>query len=1015
MKRIFILIVFFSLTIDSIHSQELSDLIQKGNELLFKGQLNESILHFQQALHVVSQEENGERLAEVHNKLAKAYCITFQLDSATHHAKEAQKLSRSQRNTNAKEEANALDNLGEILFVQRKSEEAYRLYLQAFELRKKQNPADSLDIAISYYKLGSTLQSQSKYEEADNYLQKVLKIDLEEIPEAILLKADTYESLGYIAYDNGRAVEALDYFQKGLEVAQKIFEENDPYFSDVYNQIGLVYSFKKQSQESLNYYQKALSISIENYGIDGHPSQPKIHYNMGTSYRQKGDVEKALFYTKKALNKGIEIFGDQHEVLFYPYSQMGQIYGDERGIPFLKKALAIFKGREDENPLVISHLYEYLAEVYYNIGDLEKALLNGEKALQIRLDAFGEKNVHSIRSRNHITLFLIELKHFDEALKYNEIAINLNDDEIFDEDLLLESVRIKSDIHFQLYRQSKQKLDLEKSMELNEQVLELIKSIRRKNRNFDDKIRFSETAKSVYANAIRFSLLASSEEEKMMEDSFLYSEKSRSNLLKESVRNTDAKRATNIPSQFLERETELNTQIAELASKIVKESYKKESDVSVVLKMNAEILDLRASRDSLIRRMEIEFPDYYQYKYQSENISVSSVQEKLPDNTSLVEFFKWENTLYTFVINKESFHVEESNVDGIEEKIQEFTTRIVEKDQLGFSQVSKDLYDLLIKPIDSYFVGDQLIIVPDESLWNLHFDLLLTGDTNQENPNYLLNQYAISYANSATLLFRESMNRKSGKSKEECLAFSYSSSQQEASVMSLQTLRNSEVDLPGTRKEVRELSEVFGGTYYYGSDANEKNFKDKAHQYQLIHLALHGEIDHLNPTNSKIYFTDLEGENFEDNTLYAHELYAMDIPADLVVLSACDTGAGKVNKGEGILSLGSAFQSAGVESLLLSKWQISDKTTPEIMKFFYQNLSKGMNKSKALQKAKLQFLETSDVFNEAPFYWGSFYVLGDITPIEQGMDGNEILILMGLLSLITFIFLIWRRKSAKVQ
>ncbi len=176
-------------------------------------------------------------------------------------------------------------------------------------------------------------------------------------------------------------------------------------------------------------------------------------------------------------------------------------------------------------------------------------------------------------------------------------------------------------------------------------------------------------------------------------------------------------------------------------------------------------------------------------------------------------------------------------------------------------------------------------------------------------------------------------------------------------------------------------------------------------------MALHGEIDHVNPKYSKIYFTDSKEGVKEDNMLFGHELYALNIPADLVVLSACNTGSGKVNKGEGVLSLGNAFQYAGAESLLLSRWEISDKTTPDIIKYFYQNLAEGMIKSKALQKAKIQFLDNSDTFQSAPFYWGSFYLLGNIDPISIETSSTNYVLIFSLI-LGGFILVILIRRVA---
>ncbi len=165
----------------------------------------------------------------------------------------------------------------------------------------------------------------------------------------------------------------------------------------------------------------------------------------------------------------------------------------------------------------------------------------------------------------------------------------------------------------------------------------------------------------------------------------------------------------------------------------------------------------------------------------------------------------------------------------------------------------------------------------------------------------------------------------------------------------------------------------------------------------LEHLALHGEVNHKDPKQSKLYFTKVK-DSIEDNYLYAHELFTLKLPAELAVLSACETGSGEIATGEGIMSIGNAFQYAGTKSLLLSSWKVSDQVAPELMKLFYQNLENGLTKPKALQKAKLDYLENTSSIRANPFYWGSFYIIGDISPIDIG--GNNTFAFLGITLLI---------------
>ncbi len=279
---------------------------------------------------------------------------------------------------------------------------------------------------------------------------------------------------------------------------------------------------------------------------------------------------------------------------------------------------------------------------------------------------------------------------------------------------------------------------------------------------------------------------------------------------------------------------------------------------------------------------------------------------------------------------------------------------------------------------------------------------------------YLLRKHVISYANSANLLFTDTYSHHTPNKLKECLAFSFSGNKhQEAYAVQLAELRNRTDDLPGTRKEIRAIADIIDGKYFYGTQANEANFKENVSQYSILHLALHGEVNNEHPENSKLYFTK-SNDSLEDDQLYGHELFALTIPAELTVLSACNTGTGKIAKGEGIMSLGNAFQYAGTKSLLLSNWEISDQTTPELMKYFYANLKTGMNKAKALQQAKLKYLNTAHINYMHPFYWSGFYLVGNSDPITLSTN-NTLYWIFGILTccviLVLGVFLYRKRMN----
>jgi CHAT domain-containing protein len=276
-----------------------------------------------------------------------------------------------------------------------------------------------------------------------------------------------------------------------------------------------------------------------------------------------------------------------------------------------------------------------------------------------------------------------------------------------------------------------------------------------------------------------------------------------------------------------------------------------------------------------------------------------------------------------------------------------------------------------------------LKIIPDGIAWNIPFSLL--GEEKSGGHNYLGHRinmvYLYSFEHQRLLPARKLHNNN------KVLAFSFSQQDvsDEKALASFATFRDLKGDLPGTSLEIREISKVWEGDYYFSGLANEANFKKVCGNYQIIHLAVHGAFDEFDPDQSRLIFVSNKAE---DGNLHAYEIYNLSLNAQLAVLTACNSGAGKITSGEGLISLGRAFALAGVNSLLLSRWEVSDATAPIIMKYFYEGLKEKLPKSEALRQAKMKFLRLhADNITSAPYYWDSFYVLGDDEPVQ----GNSFL------------------------
>jgi CHAT domain-containing protein len=226
------------------------------------------------------------------------------------------------------------------------------------------------------------------------------------------------------------------------------------------------------------------------------------------------------------------------------------------------------------------------------------------------------------------------------------------------------------------------------------------------------------------------------------------------------------------------------------------------------------------------------------------------------------------------------------------------------------------------------------------------------------------------------------------------------------------TTRGVLMPLEGAEAELNSLLGLFDGRYFFRQDATEENFKRMAADSRIIHLATHAVADDTDPMYSRLYFTPADTLE-EDGILHTYELYNLKLNAALVTLSACNTGLGKIQQGEGIVSLASGFAYAGCPNIVMSLWPASDKATARLMEFFYQGLSDGLPKDEALWQAKLLYLQEADQQAANPYFWGSFVFVGDPAPLKTTMPVRGVVAIMAgsILVISGLIYFIRNRKK----
>lgn len=271
---------------------------------------------------------------------------------------------------------------------------------------------------------------------------------------------------------------------------------------------------------------------------------------------------------------------------------------------------------------------------------------------------------------------------------------------------------------------------------------------------------------------------------------------------------------------------------------------------------------------------------------------------------------------------------------------------------------------------DDFNTNTSTVIIPDDILHYVPFEILVKDNS------YLMENHNISYASNIYFINAKSSVKNSSKSKKVVFfAPEYSGSVQESQL----AFRGNSYSLKGASAEVQEISNFISGTVYSGESASKTNFKSLEGNLSILHLAMHSNLNYEDSELSNLLFSNVE----KDYEMYISELYGMSFNADLVVLSACNTGIGGFKDGGNLVSMHQTFTIAGIPATIASLWNAPDQSTKDIMVAFYKDLQLGKDKATALRNAKLSYLKkTEDINLQHPFYWAGFVLSGDESPVK---------------------------------
>ncbi|WP_452226799.1 CHAT domain-containing protein [Lacinutrix cladophorae] len=774
----------------------------------------------------------------------------------------------------------------------------------------------NFDKAIYYYTLNDYEKSIKLFETIINTIERLEanKVNTNDLN----LLTSAYSFIAKMYFNDGKYDLAKEYYTKNIHILETK-KANDLYkINRNYSLLAEVLKSQKQYTLSNSYFKKSLAFNLNNNGNSSSIITEANH--LLENYLTTKKIDSSTYYLKimqDNLSENHPRWNVFHEAKAKILQAENNYLEAEKE---LQRALELIKQKWLNQP------HNTIAEAYNNLGLLHAKFNQPEKALE----------------------------NYNLALQ--QFSINENPSTI-NQTTLLKILKNKAEILNALVNPSG-------SLETVNEAIQTLDLLKPSFKNNTDKLFLMEEAFPIFESGLEatYNLYQKTKQDSLIDKAFFYSEKSKSALLLEALLSTKATTFANIPKEIIEQEQVLKSKINHTEKQINRSA----NDL-----LQEQLFQLKNEYRDLITTIETNYKSYFNLKYNSEVISADQVQDLLKPDDVLLSYFYGNHVIYTIAITKSSKTIQrhkiytnlEDEIIGIYQMLNNPKSNLKTLNSKTYT-----LYEKLVAPSLANINPKNIIIVADGLLNYIPFSSLNTDTTKNK---YLVEDHAISYANSATLLKqlieKEVVNN-------EVLAFAPSFSNASSTLL----------PLPNNTAEATDILNYFKGKTLTSNQATLENFNTESSKYGILHFATHAILDDETPEYSYLAFQPNATNN---NLLYVSDLYNLNLNTNLVTLSACESGIGNLKRGEGFMSLARGFYFSGASSISSTLWKINDASALKIMDSFYKNLSKKEPKNSALQKAQIAFLNTNKQNALIhPYYWSGFVISGNTTALASSSN-----------------------------
>jgi CHAT domain-containing protein len=891
----------------------------------------------------------------------------------------------------------ALVDTGSVYSIRGDSKRAVEFYQQA--LKRSEAVGNRCGIGYGLY--------------ATSGLQSGIGAQLAQLQRAVALLreagekrgvADALNLMGAILYLRGDYDAAEGILQQCLASAEEGGIKDTISFAMFH--LGAVHRMKGDYAQALEFYQRSLRIQEESGPSSGLSS---VLRHIGTTYYMQGDYRLALNYFGRSMRLD-EMLHDEAGIawsLFYT----GGAYRAEglytAALDQLEKSLRLFEKHQIDDGT--ARVLGALGSLHHALADDELALDYLQRSLKMR-ERLEAKDGVAATLLNLAIVYDSQNNHqtaLEAATRATDLARTTGN-----RDTLWRAVTIAG----QSYRALNQPAQARRSFD---EAIAIIEAMRAQvGGSEEEKELFFADKVSPYQQVVLM-LLA----QNRAEEAFAYAERARARALLDVLHQGRSDVTRYMTADERAREKVLKGEMVTLGTQVLRADGSGPDERKGLAELRARLEQTRLEYAAFQASLYSAHPALKTRRGELRPLTEQEASDLLPDErTAFIEYVVTEARTFLFVLTKPDARTSppsclqavaaDAAIDAahnslclkvypIEIKRRELTARTegfrqqLAQSNLLFSAEARALYDILLKPAGEQLQGKTaLVIVPDEILWELPFQALQTQDQ-----HYLLEDYAVSYTPSLTVL-RELERRKQERAPDPpetvptLLAFGNPATGR-ANVKQAKAFRASRgfAAIPEAERLVKALAELYGplnSRIYTGAQAREERLKAEAGKYRILHLAAHSVLNDASPMYSYVRLAQGPDVHDEDGLLETWEMMNMDLHAEMVVLSACETARGRISPGEGIIGLSWALFVAGAPTTVVSQWKVESASTTELMLDFHRHLKSAaprpspgastdatphITKAEALRRAELKLLHSEQYAH--PFYWAAFRLVGD--------------------------------------